>query len=106
MQLGALEVPAGTRIDISSYVVHRLPWLHSDPERFDPARFETPISADRDQPFLMGPHACIGMRLAMIELPSGAVEASALTADRAAGRKTAGNAFGNRAIEVIVTERA
>lgn len=68
--LGDLFVPRGTRVDISSYVLHRLPWLWPEPKVFRPERFVE--FDDRHTgayfPFLLGPHRCIGAGLAMLEL--------------------------------------
>lgn len=67
--LGRLDVSRGTRVDVCSYVVQRLPWLWPDPERVDPDRFLAAPAPDTWFPFLAGPHTCLGVRLAMIELP-------------------------------------
>ncbi|MBK6462410.1 MAG: cytochrome P450 [Myxococcales bacterium] len=52
-----------------SYLLHRLPSIWPDPERVDPERFLTTPAPGTWLPFLMGPHTCLGMRLAMMELP-------------------------------------
>ena len=69
LRLGRLELPRGTPFDICCYVQHRLPWFWPDPERFDPERFSTPPTFGCFLPFLSGPHTCVGMQLAMVELP-------------------------------------
>jgi cytochrome P450 len=69
IRLGRIEVPRGTRIDLSCFVQHRLPWHWPEPERFDPDRFLRPPSFGTYLPFSMGPHTCLGMQMAMIELP-------------------------------------
>jgi cytochrome P450 len=69
VRLGRLEIPRGTRVDVCSYVQHRLPWLWSAPARFEPDRFSQPAPFGTFLPFLLGPHTCIGLQLAMIELP-------------------------------------
>jgi cytochrome P450 len=69
VRLGRLEVAHGTRIDMSCYVQHRLPWHWPNPERFDPDRFSRPPSFGTYLPFSMGPHTCLGQQLAMIEVP-------------------------------------
>ena len=69
--VGDVFVPKGTAIDLLSYLVHRDPALWSDPLRFDPERFGSEggdIPPHRYFPFLIGPHTCIGMHLAMTEL--------------------------------------
>ena len=68
-RLGRLSVPRGTRVDVSSYVLHRLPWLWTEPNVFRPERFDVQPERGTYLPFLMGPHTCLGMRLAMAELP-------------------------------------
>jgi cytochrome P450 len=69
-ELDGHRVPAGSVIVISSYAVQHSPRFWRDPERFDPDRFapERP-SPDpyRYFPFGVGPHACIGKHLALIE---------------------------------------
>lgn len=67
--LGDLPIPRGTLVDVCAYVLHRLPWLWPDPDRFDAQRFVTPPPPGTWLPFLIGPHTCIGARLAMLELP-------------------------------------
>lgn len=69
--LGDLLLPAGTRVDICSYVLHRLPELWPEPERFRPERFLDfdDRSTGAYFPFLLGPHRCVGAGLAMLELP-------------------------------------
>jgi cytochrome P450 len=69
VRLGRLEVPRGSRIDMSCYVQHRLPWHWPTPERFDPERFVRPPSFGTYLPFSVGPHTCLGQQLAMIEVP-------------------------------------
>lgn len=68
-QLGDIRVPAGTRIDVSSYVSHRLSSNWEDAESFEPDRFETTPDPGIYYPFLTGPHQCVGKHLAMLELP-------------------------------------
>ncbi len=65
-------LPAGTDVLISPYLVQRHPgfWVH--PDRFDPDRFLETAANDRNRfaylPFGLGPRACIGEHLAMIEM--------------------------------------
>jgi cytochrome P450 len=69
--LGGHELPAGTLVIVSVWLLHRRPELYPEPERFDPARFH-----DRERnlprcaylPFGAGPRACLGASLAMLEL--------------------------------------
>lgn len=71
--LGAWKIPAGTTIDICSYLMHRNPRLWPNPTVFDPDRFAPGRDVPQQSyfPFLFGPHSCIGMRLAMLELQLG-----------------------------------
>ena len=62
VRLGHIEVPRGTRIDLSCYVQHRLPWHWPEPQHFDPDRFLRPPSFGTYLPFSLGPHTCLGMQ--------------------------------------------
>lgn len=64
-------VPAGARLYLCQYVMHRHPAHFPDPERFDPDRFADP-EARRGWtyvyfPFGVGAHRCIGEHLAKLE---------------------------------------
>jgi cytochrome P450 len=63
--------PAGARIILSPYVVHRDSGIWPDPDCFDPDRFTPERSAGRPRfawfPFSGGPRQCIGAGLAMME---------------------------------------
>lgn len=63
------SVPAGTRLFISPYVIHRHPDFWSDPEGFDPERFRDPKTIDKFAyiPFGGGRRLCIGHAFAMME---------------------------------------
>jgi PHYB activation tagged suppressor 1 len=71
-QLGEIAMPAGTQIHIYSALTHRNPRLWDDAERFEPARFEHGVTSKMSRchyaPYLVGPHTCIGMHLANLEL--------------------------------------
>ncbi len=64
--LGKLAIPKGSCVLISPYLTHRHPQFWTDPETFDPNRFE----ADRGEkiaylPFGLGKRRCIGEHFAM-----------------------------------------
>jgi len=66
------DVPAGTNIMVSPYVIHRNPRYWPDPERLDPMRFSPEQQEGRPKfayiPFAGGPRNCIGANFAMMEL--------------------------------------
>jgi enediyne biosynthesis protein E7 len=70
-RLGEFDVPAGTLVCVSPYVMHRDERFWAKPESFDPDRFTEERSAGRPDyayvPFSGGPRHCIGRHLAMLE---------------------------------------
>jgi cytochrome P450 len=71
-QIGGCAIPRGGVICISPYVTHRHPAFWTDPEDFDPDRFEPARAAARPRgsyfPFGLGPRYCIGQQLALTEM--------------------------------------
>jgi cytochrome P450 len=71
-RLGGYDLPGGTDVLLSPYVIHRHPAHWSDPERFDPGRFDPPLAATRHPqaflPFGVGPRHCIGENFAIYEI--------------------------------------
>jgi cytochrome P450 len=71
-ELSGHKVHEGDTLIMSPYVMHRLPKLWADPDSFDPRRFCEPGAAPRHPgayfPFGLGPHTCLGLRFAMLEL--------------------------------------
>lgn len=71
-QLGDYELPAGVRALIHVLGIHRNPQYWSNPDTFDPDRFERIRMEQQHRfafmPFLDGPRKCIGGPLAMTEL--------------------------------------
>lgn len=71
-RLGGYDVPAGTEIYISPYLLQRHPGYWEDPDRFDPGRFAAGESQDRHPlatcPFGAGPRNCIGESFARVEM--------------------------------------
>ena len=63
-------IEAGSMVMISPYVLHRRADLWPDPCDFRPERFLEGASWPRSAylPFSIGPHACVGSHLAMVEL--------------------------------------
>jgi cytochrome P450 len=72
VDLGPVQVKAGSDVFCNLYVLHRSPSLWADPAAFDPDRFSPERSAGRHRfafiPFGAGPRVCIGARFAMLEL--------------------------------------
>ncbi len=70
--IGGCPIRAGTRVLIAPFVVHRLPSIWPEPERFDPERFTPERSAARHRfayfPFGAGPRQCLGASFAMLEM--------------------------------------
>jgi cytochrome P450 len=71
VRVGERRIPAGTRVDVPSYAIHRDPRWWPEPDRFDPDRFGHGAAPRPGTwlPFLLGGHTCMGMRFALLELP-------------------------------------
>lgn len=71
-RLGGYDVPAGTKVLLPQFTVHKDERWFENPEKFRPERFSEERVADRPDfayfPFGGGPHQCIGMHFAMMEL--------------------------------------
>lgn len=67
-RIGPYDIPKGSIVLISPYVLHRHPDYWPDPERFDPGRFAGSQTAQRPKnaylPFGLGHHRCVGMHMA------------------------------------------
>jgi len=70
--LGGYEIPAGTDVLLSPYLLHRHPKFWKDPDSFRPERFDAEHEAERPRfaymPFAAGPRHCIGETLALYEM--------------------------------------
>jgi cytochrome P450 len=69
--LGGYHVPAGSRILVNLFNIHRHPRFWADAERFDPDRFSPENRKAQNRfayiPFGAGPHQCIGKHFALLE---------------------------------------
>jgi len=70
IRLGAEEIPAGTRVITSPWVLHRMPALWPEPEEFRPGRFlpDAVVEPRNFIPFGSGMRACLGRSLALSEM--------------------------------------
>jgi cytochrome P450 len=70
--LGGYQIPAGTDVLFSPYLLHRHPQFWHEPERFRPERFDAEHEAERPRfaymPFAAGPRHCIGETFALYEM--------------------------------------
>ncbi|KAL5491879.1 hypothetical protein EMCRGX_G017245 [Ephydatia muelleri] len=72
IQLGGLDIPKGTAVIVPVMSIHQDPKIWEDPMNFRPERFSAEEKERRPQlchlPFGWGPHNCIGMRFALMEV--------------------------------------
>jgi len=70
--LSGYDVPAGTDVLLSPYLLHRHPRYWKDPAAFRPERFDAAHESERPRfaymPFAAGPRHCIGETLALYEM--------------------------------------
>jgi cytochrome P450 len=69
VQIGGYDLPRGAWVLIYPFAVHRSSQHYPDPLRFDPERFAperaSAIPSGAYIPFGLGPHTCVGNRMAM-----------------------------------------
>ncbi|XP_076457274.1 uncharacterized protein LOC143291308 isoform X2 [Babylonia areolata] len=70
MMMCGYQIPQGTVITLSIGALHRNPAYWENPDEFHPERFldESSVPFYAYQPFISGPHMCLGYRFAMLEL--------------------------------------
>ena len=70
--LSGFDVPAGTDVLLSPYLLHRHPRYWKEPAAFRPERFDAAHESERPRfaymPFAAGPRHCIGETLALYEM--------------------------------------
>ncbi len=70
-ELDDYDVPPGTDIYLSPYILHRSKHIWPDPDTFDPDRFEITDKPKRDRPyfpFSLGPRRCLGEYFSFLEM--------------------------------------
>ncbi len=68
-ELGGFHIRARSSVLVAPWVMHRSPRFWSEPEEFRPERFLSPPRKHAYIPFGIGPHACVGGNLALLEGP-------------------------------------
>lgn len=70
-EFGGYRIPAGSGVGVNPMYTHMMPEHWPDPERFDPLRFTTQMSANRHKyawvPFGGGAHMCLGLHFAYMQ---------------------------------------
>ncbi|MFQ3594865.1 MAG: cytochrome P450 [Sphingomonadaceae bacterium] len=70
-EFGGYRIPAGSGVGVNPMYTHMMPEHWPDPERFDPLRFTTQLSANRHKyawvPFGGGAHMCLGLHFAYMQ---------------------------------------
>jgi cytochrome P450 len=73
--INGYNIPAGSWLEVSIWGIHHSAAVWPEPEIFDPRRFDVPAGQFPGghryawMPFGAGPRACIGMQIAMLEIP-------------------------------------
>ncbi len=70
-EFGGFHIPAGAGVGINPLYTHNMPEHWPEPEKFDPLRFTTQMSANRHKyawvPFGGGAHMCLGLHFAYMQ---------------------------------------
>ena len=70
--LGRYDVPVGTDIYLSPYLLHRTDEYWPEPDRFDPGRFGPDSACKKGErpyfPFSLGPRRCLGEYFSFLEM--------------------------------------
>ncbi len=70
-ELSDYDVPPGTDIYLSPYILHRTEDFWANPDRFDPKRFAKADKPKKDRPyfpFSLGPRRCLGEYFSFLEM--------------------------------------
>lgn len=70
-EIGAFDVPPGTDIYLSPYLLHRTEHYWPEPDQFDPDRFALADKPKKDRPFFpfsLGPRRCVGEYFSFLEM--------------------------------------
>jgi len=70
-ELDDYDVPTGTDIYLSPYILHRSEHIWPNPDAFEPDRFEVGDKPKRDRPyfpFSLGPRRCLGEYFSFLEM--------------------------------------
>ncbi len=70
-ELDDFDVPDGTDIYLSPYILHRTEHYWENPDEFDPDRFAPEIQPKKDRPyfpFSLGPRRCLGEYFSFLEM--------------------------------------
>ena len=69
--IASFDVPIGTDIYLSPYLLHRTDRFWPNPDAFEPARFEVTDTPKKDRPyfqFSLGPRRCLGEYFSFLEM--------------------------------------
>lgn len=69
---GDYTIPAGATVVVTTFKLHRQPYIYTNPDVFDPDNFLPEKTANRHYyafvPFSAGPRSCVGRKYAMLKL--------------------------------------